>query len=117
MREAVLPKNQRTWQAWFSLAPFDMDPDHQLDWNLRTLSSAYGFLRGPGYILLDANLAKTFTIHERYKLQFRAEAFNATNHTNFNMYPGLDPWNTSAISPNSQNGYPRNLQLALRMFF
>jgi hypothetical protein len=119
MREAVLPKSQRTWQQWFSLAPFDMNPDNQLDWNFRTLSSYYDFLRGPGYILLDANLNKTFAIKERFKLQFRAEAFNAFNHTNFggDTAPSFDPWNTDAVSVSSQNGYPRNIQLALRLTF
>jgi len=119
MREAQLPKSQRTWDQWFSLAPFDMDPDHQLDWNLITLSSAYGFLRGPGYVLLDTNLAKTFAVREGIKIQFRAEAFNAFNHTNFggDAAPSFDPWNTGSVSVASQNGYPRNVQLALRLMF
>ena len=119
MREAQLPKSQRTWQQWFSFSPFDMNPDDQLGWNLRTLSSAYDFLRAPGYILLDANLAKNFAIKEGVKLQFRAEAFNATNHTNFggDTEPSIDTWGTDAGSVASQNGYPRNVQLALRLIF
>lgn len=119
MREAMLPKSQRTWQQWVSLAPFDMNPDDQLDWNYRTLSSYYDFLRGPGFIVLDLNLDKTFSIWEKARLQFRAEAFNAANHTNFggDTAPALDPFNTGAVSVTSQNGYPRNIQLALRLTF
>ncbi len=119
MREAQLPKNQRTWQQWYNFAPFDMDPDRQLAWNYRTLSSYYGFLRGPGYILLDTNLTKTFTIKEGIRLQFRAEAFNATNHTNFGgeAAPSIDTWGADAGSVPAQNGYPRNVQLALRLTF
>jgi hypothetical protein len=119
MREAVLPKSQRTWQQWFNYDIFDMNPDDQLAWNLRTLSSYYGFLRGPGYVLLDGNLSKNFSIKERAKLQFRAEAFNATNHTNFggDTTPSIDTWGTDAGSVAAQNGYPRNIQLALRLTF
>ena len=119
MREAMLPKSKRTWQQWFSLAPFDTNPADQLDWNYRTLSSYYDFLRGPGFILLDGNLNKTFAIKERAKLQFRAEAFNALNHTNFggDTSPSFDPWNPDSVGVASQNGYPRNVQVALRLTF
>lgn len=119
MRDAVLPKSQRTWQQWFNYAPFDMNPDNQLAWNVQTLSSYYGFLRGPGYVLVDANLSKNFAIRERMKLQFRAEAFNAFNHMNFggDTAPTIDTWGTDAGSVASQNGYPRNVQLALRLTF
>ena len=40
-------------------------------------------LNGPGLEELDLSLAKTTTIHERLRAQFRAEFFNALNHTNF----------------------------------
>jgi hypothetical protein len=40
-------------------------------------------LTGPGLEELDASLTKTTTIHEQVRAQFRAEFFNALNHTNF----------------------------------
>ena len=39
--------------------------------------------RGPGYTNLDLGLFKNFSLTERFKLQFRAEFFNALNHANF----------------------------------
>jgi len=36
----------------------------------------------------DFNLAKDFPLSERFKMQFRAEFFNAFNHTNFGV-PGV----------------------------
>ncbi|HTM51089.1 MAG TPA: hypothetical protein VL285_20475, partial [Bryobacteraceae bacterium] len=41
-------------------------------------------LRGPGLVNLDAGLFRTFSLTERVKLQFRAEAFNFTNTPHFN---------------------------------
>jgi hypothetical protein len=40
-------------------------------------------LTGPGLSELDFALAKSTTIHERLRAQFRAEFFNALNHANF----------------------------------
>ena len=40
-------------------------------------------LTGPGLADLDFSLTKTTTIHEQFRAQFRAEFFNALNHTNF----------------------------------
>jgi hypothetical protein len=40
-------------------------------------------LTGPGLTELDFALAKSTTIHERLRAQFRAEFFNVLNHSNF----------------------------------
>lgn len=39
--------------------------------------------RGPGYTNLDMGVFKNFSLTERFRLQFRAEFFNALNHANF----------------------------------
>jgi hypothetical protein len=41
-------------------------------------------LRGPGFANMDAGLFRTFALRKSLRLQFRAEAFNLTNHPNFN---------------------------------
>ncbi len=40
-------------------------------------------IRGPAFLNMDTGLFRTFTIRERFNLQFRAEALNILNHPNF----------------------------------
>ena len=47
-------------------------------------TSGFNILRGPGIVNLDFGLFRQFSISERWKLQFRAEAFNFTNTPHFN---------------------------------
>jgi hypothetical protein len=43
-----------------------------------------GTIQGPGFQRLDVGIHRNFRIYNRLKFQFRAEAFNAANHTNVN---------------------------------
>jgi hypothetical protein len=52
-------------------------------------TSGRNILRGPGVINTDLSLFRAFPIRERMQLQFRAEAFNATNTPHFNN-PGAN---------------------------
>lgn len=51
-------------------------------------------LRGPGFFNLDTSLFRDFKLTERFKLQFRAEMFGATNTPHYNN-PGVDVTNAS----------------------
>jgi hypothetical protein len=44
--------------------------------------------RGMPYYNLDFSITKTIKFRERLTAQFRAEAFNVFNHTEWNGYPG-----------------------------
>ena len=44
---------------------------------------------GPGYRAADVMIGKTFQLTERLRAEFRAEAFNVTNHPNFSQPSGL----------------------------
>ena len=60
--------------------------------------------QGPGFLEIDATLAKTFNLTERFHLQIRCDAFNVLNRVNLNN-PVLDlssgnfGQSTSALSP------------------
>jgi len=71
--------------------------------------------RGDSLISWNASLFKSFSLTERLKLQFRAEAFNFTNTANYNPPDGVlsSPNFGQALTAND----PRQVQLALRLTF
>ncbi|MGH9718573.1 MAG: carboxypeptidase regulatory-like domain-containing protein [Bryobacteraceae bacterium] len=52
-------------------------------------SSGLNILRGPGVVNLDLGLFREFRVTERVRIQFRGEAFNASNTPHFNN-PGTN---------------------------
>jgi hypothetical protein len=78
-------------------------------------------IRGPGRNNFDLSLLKNFAFTERFHMEFRAEAFNAFNHTQFEGNS-----NTGGISTNVgasdfgqvKNAYDgRQWQFALKLIF
>ena len=53
-------------------------------------------LRGPDFFNIDLGVGKAFPITEKVKFQFRADAFNAFNHPNFNT-PCTDITNVTCL--------------------
>ena len=70
---------------------------------------------GPGYFRWDAALFKNTRLTERFSLQFRAEAQNVLNHTNFNN-PNVS-FTSASFGKILTARDPRNLQLALKLIF
>jgi len=78
-------------------------------------NSSRNLLYGPGVINADMALMKLFSLHERARLELRAEAFNTFNHTNLG-----NPTTTltsTAFGKITSAGSPRILQFAAKILF
>jgi hypothetical protein len=78
-------------------------------------------IRGPGRNNFDLSLLKNFAIAERFRMEFRAEAFNAWNHTQFEGNSNTGGISTSLGASDFgqvKNAYDgRQWQLALKAIF
>ena len=91
----------------------------------RTYGLPRNSLRGPGLTNLDIALAKATSITERFKLEFRAEFFNALNHPEFAQPTLLDgaanidspTFGEITTTGTFRAAAPRIGQLALRLTF
>jgi hypothetical protein len=91
------------------------------------------FVRGFGAWQMDQAIRRDFPLHDRLKLQFRAEVFNIFNHPNFGRInsnycpsgPGCTFGQATAtlaqslgvLSPLYQTGGPRSVQFGLKLIF
>ena len=88
-------------------------------------STSRNMLYGPGYQQFDMSLGKSFRMpyNEHHQLQFRLDAFNSLNHTNFgNPSKYVNGSNAGQITgsnalPGSANGGARELELGARYSF
>jgi hypothetical protein len=70
---------------------------------------------GDAFFQLDLSIHKEFSVREGWKLQFRAEAFNLANTTNFR-----DPQaniNNQAFGTITSTRPARQMQFALKLLF
>jgi hypothetical protein len=78
-------------------------------------NSSRNVARGPGFANYDISMLKRFRAGEPVSIEFRADAFNIFNHTNFRS-PNASFTNTNfGVIDNTYD--PRVLQLALRLRF
>jgi hypothetical protein len=107
-------------QYWFSTT----DSSGKLLWSQPAAgtfnSQAPGFrnvIHNPGFYNINSGLFKKFAITEHTGVQFRAEAFDLTNHPNWGG-ASFNPTNLSTFGKiTSKTGDVRNLQLSLRLYF
>ena len=102
----------RTVDRWFNIGCFVAQPFGAIG------NSGRDPVIGPGFANWDLAAFKTFTLmpEDRLNLQFRAEFFNAFNHTQFQ---GPDSWtlNTATFGKIVAANRPRELQFGLRLVF
>jgi len=72
---------------------------------------------GPGYWNVDLSMIKRTKIKESWNLEFRAEAFNAFNHTNFSVGAESNDINSTTFGRLTSTFDPRILQFALKLNF
>jgi hypothetical protein len=67
---------------------------------------------------VDTSIFRNFQLSERFRLQFRAEAFNVFNHTNFQLGPTeLVSLNDPLFGQAGGTFNPRQLQFGLKLSF
>lgn len=100
----------------FDTTRFNTVSSQQPDSNsqIRYFPTQFANLRADKDNNFDLAGMKNFQIHERLRLQFRAEFFNALNHPEFSA-PSLSPTSSSFGKITSQANSPRAIQLALRL--
>jgi hypothetical protein len=80
-------------------------------------------IRGPGRNNWDTSVFKNFVVRERLRFQFRAEAYNAFNHTQWSGVDTTLTYNAAGVNTRQSTGNitsardPRIMQIALRIIF
>ena len=101
----------KTWDQFFNISAFATPTGPQTFGG----TERRGAITGPGLWRYDMALMKNTKIAEAVNLQFRAEAFNLFNHTNFST---LNTTSTSsAFGTVTNTRDPRILQLAVKFTF
>lgn len=109
-KKSVGGSAQSKLTGWFNAACFVAPPSgFEYGDESRTDSQ----LRSAGIANWDFSVFKETAFHDRYQLEFRAEAFNVFNRVQFGP-PGTQLGTSSFAVVNSQVNQPRLIQFALR---
>ncbi len=110
------------------LSPFPQHPTPQKFWDVAAFNTttpdlnwrpgnvSRETLRRPGTRLADLSLARNIRIHENHSLSIRMEAFNSTNHPNWNT-PSTDPRSAAVFGVITSARPMRQLQFGLKYLF
>jgi hypothetical protein len=104
-----LNSGPKTPAAWFNTAAFGVPAQNTLG------TAGRNVVTGPGLTIFDLSLQKQVTLRDQVKLQFRLDAYNALNHSNFNL-PGRI-FGAANFGVISSAGDPRELQAAVKVLF
>jgi hypothetical protein len=108
-----IPAGGQTAQQFWNIAAFDVT-NPNLSWQVGNLGR--NVLRKPGTRQADLSLNKNFRIREEHSLQFRFDAFNSTNHPNWNT-PSSTATSPTTFGVVTTARTMRQLQLALKYSF
>jgi hypothetical protein len=117
IKNVPLLVGQRDVDRWFNVdAGFNRDSRQQLQYNVRGFPLRFSGIRGDDQRSWDLSIVKDFRVHERLKLRFRADVYNALNQTNF-ATPNRTPTNSAFGAITATDGDARNWQLGLKVQF
>ena len=97
-----------TVDMWFDTSAFVAPPPNTYG------DSGRGILYAPGTQTLDASLSRTFPIRTRFRLQFRADAFNLFNTPQFG-FPNANIGSPTAGRITTTIADNRSLQFAVKL--
>jgi hypothetical protein len=100
----------------FNTSVFETASANQLQYHLRTFSSAFANVRADGTNDLSGSAIKKFNLGERTSFHLRIEAFNAANHVAF-AAANTTVTNSAFGTITSQANKPRMLQVVARFVF
>jgi hypothetical protein len=106
----IFPSGTRTASAWFNTAAFAAPPAFTFG------NAGRNSVYGPGMQTLDFAVVRDFILTEATKFEFRAEFFNALNHTNLGTPDRFV--NTPQFGTITEAATPgREIQLSARLSF
>ncbi len=109
--DPVLPSGQRTPAAYFNTACVQVPTDPSQPFG----NAERNAVRGDSIYQLDLALSKWFSVWRDARLEFRVEAFNVLNKTNFRAANGNR--STAAFGTITATYDPRQIQLGAKLVF
>lgn len=110
LADGNLPSDERSIIRWFDVAAFAAPPAGRFG------TAGRGIVIAPGSNNWNVAALKSTMLGERFNLQFRVESFNTFNHSQF-FGPGTNVSAPLQFGRISSARTPRNLQLALKLYF
>ncbi len=113
----VLPRSERTFDRNFDTSVFALPKQGTIG------TAARYIMRGPGIDNWDAAISKSFAVREPFRLQFRAEFYNAFNHSQFSALDTTARFDAQGRQINTRFGQfitarnPRMIQFSLKATF
>lgn len=98
-----------TPSAWFNTAAFALPPQNGFG------NAGRNIVNGPGLASFDLSVQKEEPIHDRARIQFRFDLYNALNHPNFNL-PGRI-FGAANFGVITSAGDAREMQAAVKVIF
>jgi hypothetical protein len=111
LKDPHLPSGQQTMDKWFDTTAYASPAPYTFGTGSRTEPN----LRNPGAISFDSVMSRWQPIHERMRLQFRAELYNILNHPNLGT-PSASITSSTYGQITSKSGN-RSVTMALRLEF